>query len=70
MKLLRQTYKKPHHFKLKPVVAIVLLLAIHQVYAQPLTLAQAEAQDKQLKHCIDNASGSRAKAQCKTNALQ
>lgn len=70
MKPPRLTYKKSYQFKLKPMAAIIFTLFAGQANAELLTLAQADAQDKQLKQCIESASGSRAKAQCKTNAQQ
>ena len=68
MKPPRQTHQKSDQFKLKPIAAIVFILFAQHAQAELLTLAQAEAQNKQQKQCEEKASGSRAKAMCKQNA--
>ena len=68
MKPPRQTYQKSYPFKLKPIAAIVFTLFAQHAQAELLTLAQAEAQNKQQKQCEEKASSSRAKAMCKQNA--
>ena len=68
MKPPRQSSKKYYQFKRRPITVIVFTLFAQHAQAELLTLAQAEAQNKQQKQCIEKASGSRAKAMCKQNA--
>lgn len=67
MKSLRQLINQSVHFKLKPVSVMIFTLFAQQAYAEALTLAQAEAQSKTLKQCIESVPNSRAKAMCKQN---
>jgi outer membrane receptor protein involved in Fe transport len=60
--------KNGFNFTLKPIQLIICSLFAQHAYGESLTLAQLDAQSKQLKQCEESASGSRAKAQCKTNA--
>ncbi len=68
MNVNRKPSKNGFNFSVKPIPFIVFSLFAQQAYAEALTLAQVEAQSKQQKQCVENASGSRAKAQCRANA--
>ena len=63
-----KSIKHGFNFAQKPIPFIVFTLFAQHVYAESLTLAQLDAKNKQQKQCEESASGSRAKAQCKTNA--